>query len=79
MTACSFPSLLGRYLTQLGALGTDGLRRANDNDRAGLLLRFVGEILLMDALQGTCPLFIGSVVASCKLLRKASLVGIHVF
>ena len=26
MTACSVPSLLGRYLAQLGALGTDGLR-----------------------------------------------------
>ena len=51
--------------------GTGGFRRDNDNDRAVLLLRFFGEILLIDALQGTCPLVIGSVVASGTLLRTA--------
>ena len=62
--------LLGKGIFRGVALqGTDGLRRANDNDRADLLLRFLGDILLIDALQGTCPLVIGSVVASCELVR----------
>ena len=51
--------------------GTDGFRRDNDNGRAGLLLRFVEEILLIDALQGICPWVGIHVAASCTLLRTA--------
>ena len=67
--------LLGKGIFRGVALqGTDGLRRANDNDRADLLLRFLGDILLIDALQGTCPLVGIHVAAPCTLLRTASLV-----
>ena len=64
-------AVAGRMVSLNSSVDFDGFRRDNDNDRAGLLLRFFEEILLIDALQGTCPWVSIHVAASCTLLRTA--------